>query len=206
MLTQEISSPYVPNAYAEELHSLYVAVNREVMVKRVKNKYNQMSKKQLLTNAFDGEKIDVNVFSFFLAKFANAIEQNDLIYINQVFSSNKINNGVKIFILEQIKLAELTYTFDFYNNLTKQHFKISSTSVFEFEQNTYYQSLIKQVNVVLNKDPSSAMLATEICKIIFEYIFNAIPPYSANDLAQLISNYVLMHFDNRRLVDNEFQL
>jgi hypothetical protein len=205
LVSQEIASPYIPMEYIERFEQLYVQLNKIVMADQIKDQYNSMSKMEMLAKTYDGKKFDINLLSFLLGKFHEEIDQVDLQYINKIFQDKNITNTEKIFALEQLKLANITYSFDYFNNVLNRTFKIDTSTDFEYFKHQYFKNVKNKIDDILLKDPSLATLANELLVIIYEYYFGSQPSYEINVLADKITSYVKTYFDQTYKPDEEFK-
>jgi hypothetical protein len=194
IVSQEIASPYIPAEYIEIFEKFYVDLNKIVMVNQIKNRYSSMSKMEMLGKAYDGKKIDVNLFCYLLGKYCKEFDNVDLQYINKIFTNKAIANDEKIFVLQQLKLAEVTYTFDFLNIVLNKTYKINTTDDFEYSKHPYFKNVRRQIEDTLMKDPSLANLANELLLIIYEYYFGSQPSYESTVLANKLVTYVQGYF------------
>jgi hypothetical protein len=206
LVSQEIASPYIPMEYVERFEQLYVEINKIVMVNQIKHKYNNMSKMEMLGKIYDGKKVDLNLLSFFLGKFHKQIEPMDLQYLNKIFMDKTITNTEKIFALEQIKITEIHYIFDYNNGFINKIFTINTNSDFEFHKHSYFVQTQKLIEDILIKDPSLATLAHELLLIIYEYYFGTQPYFESVVLADKLTRYVKAYFDNKYKPDVEFKI
>lgn len=205
IISSEISAPYIPGEYINRFESLYVSLTEKVNIEEIEKKYNSMTKNQLLIYAYDGRKLEINVFSFFLAKFKDQIDNLDFAIIEQIFLNKSISNDVKIFALEQIKLSEINHDFDFLNNITNMESKINSQSAFELNESPFYIYVNNKIEEALFKEPSLKPLAEYIVRLCYEYYFGSCPPYSKDELASNIVDYVTSFFnDNLKNQKQEF--
>jgi hypothetical protein len=205
LVNQEISSPYIPSEYIETFEKLHIEVNREVIVNRIKDKFSKMNKMEMLAHIYRDGKLDLNVLSYFLAKFVQEIEQTDLMYLNKIFLDKNIPNNDKIFALSQIKLCNLDYEFQYFNKINKQTFNLNPNSDFEFEQQPYFVNTKKLIDTLLMKEPSLITLANEILIVIYEYFFNSHPEYDEQYLATQLSQYVHTYFEPKIQPDPKFK-
>jgi hypothetical protein len=205
IVNQEITSPYIPMEYIERFEHLYVDINKIVTVNQIKDKYNSMSKMEMLGNIYKNNKLDLNLLSFFLGKFHKQIDNIDLLYLNKIFADKTINNSEKIFALEQLKLADIRYIFDYSNGLINKTFKIDVSSDFEFNRHPYFLNVGKAIEQILMKDPSLATLSRELLMIIYEYYFGTQPYYQPSALANKLTDYVKTYFDPKYEPDIEFK-
>jgi hypothetical protein len=206
IVSQEIASPYIPMEYIERFEQLYVELNKIVMVNQIKEHYNNMTKMQMLAKVYDGKKFDVNLFSYLIGKFHQEFDNVDLQYINKIFIDKHIANSEKIFALEQLKLTNISYTFDYFNNVLNKTFKINTTSDFEFNKHPYFKVVKRQIDDILMKDPSLATLSNELLSIIYEYYFGSQPSYEPIVLADKLTRYVKTYFDQSYKPDAEFKI
>jgi hypothetical protein len=206
LVNQEIASPYIPMEYVERFEQLYVEINKIVMVNQIKHKFNSMSKMEMLGKIYDGKKVDLNLLSFFLGKFHKEIDIIDLQYLNKIFSDKSIGNTEKIFALEQIKLSDINYTFDYNNGIINKIFKVDTSNDFEFNKHPYFVQTQKAIEKILIKDPSLATLAHELLMIVYEYYFGTQPYFEPMVLADKLSKYVQAYFDNKYKPDAEFKI
>ena len=206
IVSQVITSPYIPMEYIERFEQLYVEINKIIMANQIKDKYNSMSKMEMLAKIYDRKKFDVNLFSYLLGKFHDEIDQIDLQYINKFFLEHNIPNTEKIFALEQLKLIKKNYVFDFFNNVLNKNFKIDVNSDFEYLKHPYFKSVKQQIDEILMKDPSLATLANELLLIIYEYYFGSQPSYEPIVLADKLTRYVKTYFDHSYKPDIEFKI
>jgi hypothetical protein len=205
IIEQEISSSYIPLRFVQTFEQLYVEISKEQMIKDIKDKFNRMSKTELLGNIFKDNKLDLNLLSYFLSKFSKEIDQYDLHFIGKIFVDKKLSNNEKIFILNQLKVANVQFDFTYLNNITNEHFQINSTSNFEIEHQEYYQQVYRLLDRDLMKDPSFIILAKDLLQLIYEHFFNRIPiKYTSEVLTTNLVVYVKKHFDSSLKVDNEF--
>jgi hypothetical protein len=204
MTSQELVSPYIPIKFMQQFEQRYVEINQKVLVDEIKNKYNAMTKMKMLSEVYDGKKLNINVLSFFLGKFAREIDQIDLQFINKIFLDHNIDNNTKLFVLTQIKDAEISYEFDFYNSMINKTIKVNSKSDFEFEQTEYFNKINKLIEDTLSKEPSLIVIAKELLMVIYEYHFNTIPPYSVELLARNLCRHVLQYFEQDKKQLTEF--
>lgn len=206
-IEQELNSSYIPLRFVQTLEQLYLDINKQSMIYDIKQKFNKMSKTEMLGNIYKQNKLDLNVLSFFLSKFLKEIDQYDLQFINKIFIDEKLSNNEKIFILSQLKIAQINYQFSFINNITNETFVINPLSNFEINYQPYYCDVTKQIENALMKEPSLILLAKDLLEIIFEHFFNRDPiNYDTNTLATNITNYVKKHFDPSTQTDKSFEL
>jgi hypothetical protein len=206
LIEQELSSSYIPLRFIQTFEQLYVEISRESMVYDIKQKFNKMSKTEMLANIYKDNKIDLNVLSFFLSKFLKEIDQYDLQYLNKIFMDKNLTNNEKIFILSQLKIAQIKYQFTFLNNITNESFSIDPSSNFEIQYQSYYRDVNKLIDQDLMKEPSLIVLAKNLLQIIYEHFFNREPiMYSIQALANNLVLYVKKHFDASIEVDKTFE-
>jgi hypothetical protein len=206
IVAQEIASPYIPAEYMERFEQLYVELNKIVMVNHIKERYHSMTKMEMLAKTYDGRRFDVNLFSYLIGKFYEELDQIDLQYINKIFSDKHLANAEKIFALEQLKLAGISYTFDFFNNVLNKTFAINTLSDFEYNKHRYFKTTKQQIDNILLKNPSLATLSNELLLIIYEYYFGNQPPYDSLALAEKLTAYVQTYFDKSYKPDGNFKL
>jgi hypothetical protein len=204
MVNQELASPYIPMEYIQDFERLYVEISRKVIADEIKTKYESMSKIKMLSEIYDGKKLNINVLSFFLGKFIKEIDEVDLQFINKIFLDKSIDTNTKLFIMTQLKDASVTYEFDFYNNLTNSSFKLNSQSNFEFENIEFFNKVNKTIDDNLSKEPSLIVIAKELLVIIYEYYFNQIPPYTVEILSDNLTKYVLQYFNDKKSKSSDF--
>ncbi len=204
MVSTEIAAPYIPQEYMENFEQLYISLSEVVNVEAIEKKYNVMGKTQLLTEAYNGKSLNVNVLSFFLAKFSSEIDKMDLAILDQMFSNKQISNDLKIFALEQIKLSDINHDFTFFNNMINKEMVIGSQSNFELDNDQYYFFVKETIEKELFKEPSLMPLASYTLKLCYEYYFGSRPPYTKQELAINILQYIRSHFDDSIKVDNSF--
>lgn len=206
LIEQELTSSYIPLRLIQTFEQLYMDISRESMIYDVKQKFNKMSKTEMLANIYKDGKIDLNVLSFFLSKFLKEIDQYDLQYINKIFIDKNLGNSEKIVILNQLKIANVNHNFDYFNSITNERFMINSSSNFEIESQSYYENVNKLIDKELMKEPSLILLAKDLLQIIYEHFFNRdAMKYTTNELANHLTNYVKKHFDNSIMVDEHFE-
>jgi hypothetical protein len=205
IVSQEIASPYIPMEFVERFEQLYVDLNKIVMVNQIKDKYNNMSKMEMLGKVYDGKKFDLNLLSYLLGKFHKEIDQIDLQYLNKIFLDKHVSNAEKIFALEQLKLSDIPYTFDFFNNVLNKQFKASTNSQFEYHTHPYFSIVKKKTENILMKDPSLATLCNELLVVIYEYYFGSQPSYEVNVLADKLTRYVRTYFEPAYKPEPEFK-
>jgi hypothetical protein len=206
IVSQEIASPYIPMEYIERFEQLYVELNKIIMVNQIKHHYNNMSKMEMLGKVYDGKKFDVSLFSYLIGKFHKEFDNLDFQYINKIFSSHQIPNTEKIFALEQLKLTNISFNFDFFNNVLNKVFKVNTTNDFEYSNHPYFKAVKQEIDDILMKDPSLATLANELLLIIYEYYFGTQPSYEPNVLANKLTSYVKTYFDQSYKPDAEFKI
>jgi hypothetical protein len=206
LVSQEIASPYIPMEYIERFEQLYVELNKIVMVNQIKHQYNSMSKMEMLAKIYDGKKFDVNLFSYLIGKFYEKLDHVDFQYINKVFNAKHIANTEKIFALQQLKLANISYTFDFFNNVLNKTFKMNPIDSFEYVNHPYFQNVKQKIDDILLKNPSLATLSNELLSIIYEYYFGGQPSFEPSVLANKLTDYVKTYFDQSHKSDIEFKL
>jgi hypothetical protein len=183
---------------------MYLDVKRQALSEEIKFKYDHLTKLEMLSLVYNGKKLDLNVFAFFLGKFFEELDDLDYGYLNKIFKDPKIQNGEKIFILEQLKMCELKHTFDFVNEYTGHISKVSTTDNFEIETNSYFKHVCNIINKQLMKDPSLINMALDLARVVYENYFNEEPKYAAEELGNQLVNYVKSHFDDRIKADPEF--
>jgi hypothetical protein len=206
IIQEEINQPYIPNEFINQFEQLYLQINQLINVQRIQNKYNNMSKLELLSQAYNEKKLDVNIFSYFLAKFVKDIDDVDFQYINKIFKNKDIENTEKIFILKQIKDSELKYDFNYFNKNLNKEFLINSQSSFEVNLIDYYVQVDKLIEKILFKNPSNIALAHELLSIIYEHYFNLSPKFDVMVLADKLTRYVNAYFEPKNLPDPEFKI
>jgi hypothetical protein len=204
MTNQELASPYIPIEFIQQFEQLYIEISEKVLVAEIKNKYETMTKMKMLSEVYDGKKLNINVLSFFLGKFAHELDQIDLQFINKIFLDRSIDNNTKLFVLTLMKDADISYEFDFYNSMINTTIKINSKSDFEFEQTQYFNKVAKLIEDALAKEPSLIVIAKELLMVIYEYHFNTIPPYSVELLSNNLRQHVLRYFEQDKQQLTEF--
>lgn len=205
IIKQELSSSYIPLRFIQTFENLYVTVSRESMIYDIKQKFNKMSKTEMLGNIYKDKKLDLNVLSFFLSKFSKEIDSYDLQYLDKIFCDKNISNGEKIFVLNQFKIAQINFDFIFFNAITNEQFSINPTSNFEIEYQPYYNEVNKIIDQELMKEPSLILLAKDLLQIIYEHFFNrGLIKYSEQVLAANLVQYVKKHFDSSVQINKEF--
>ncbi len=204
IVSAEIAAPYIPKEYIDNFEQLYITLSERVNVEAIEKKYNSMEKSQLLIEAYNGKVLNVNVLSFFLAKFSSELDKLDFVVLEQMFANKSISNDLKIFALEQIKLCEINHTFQFYNNMTNKELTIESSSNFEIDQDMYYVYITKFLEKELFKEPSLMPLASYTLKLCYEYYFGSRPPYTKQELGENILMYIRSHFNDSIKPDKNF--
>lgn len=204
ILDKELKAPYVPKKYLDKFEAMYLDVQRQALSEEIQFKYSNLTKLEMLTLIYNGKKLDLNVFAFFLGKFYEELDELDYSFINKIFKDPKIHNGEKIFILEQLKMCELKHEFDFVNEYTGHIGKVNSTGAFEMDTNDYFKPICKFIEKELMKDPSLINMALDLVRVIYENYFNEQPKYTADALASQLVNYVKSHFDDRIKADPNF--
>lgn len=204
IVSSEIAAPYIPKEYMDDFEKLYISLSEMVNIEAIEKKYNSMEKTKLLVEAYNGKVLNVNVLSFFLAKFNAELDKMDFIVLDQMFSNKNISNDLKIFALEQIKLCEINHNFPFYNNMTNKEMMIESLSDFEIDNDLYYVYINKFLEKELFKEPSLMPLASYTLKLCYEYYFGSRPPYTKQELAQNIVQYIRSNFDETVKPDKNF--
>ncbi|GHU46924.1 hypothetical protein FACS1894218_0270 [Bacilli bacterium] len=197
ILEKELKAPYVPKKYLDKFENMYLDVQRQALSEEIKFKYDHLTKLEMLTLVYNGKKLDLNVFAFFLGKFYGELDDLDYSFINKIFKDPKIQNGEKIFILEQLKMCELKHEFDFVNEYTGHQGKVNSIDNFEMRTNDYFKPVCKFIEKELMKDPSLINMALDLARVIYENYFNEQPQYTINELASQLVHYVKSHFDDR---------
>jgi hypothetical protein len=206
ILEQELHSSYIPLKYIQTLEQMYVDISNEQTIKNIKQKYNAMSKTEMLGNIYKNNKLDLNVLSYFLSKFYKEIDSYDLQYLNKIFLDKNISNNEKIFILNQLKIIETNYDFEYLNINTNDQFKINPISNFEIQNHTYYKDVLNILERELMKEPSLILLSKDLLQIIYEYFFNKkVSKFNSNELASNLINYVKKHFDDQIKINEEFK-
>jgi hypothetical protein len=207
IVEQELSSSYIPLKFIQIFEQLYFDISNGILVKNIEQKFNDMSKNEMLGSIFKKDKIDLNILSFFLSKFNREINKNDLFYLNRIFEDEYISNNEKIFILSQFKIANISYDFDFANHMISERFKINTLSNFEINSRTYYKSVLDMLEQQLIKEPSLIALAKNLLQIIYEHFFNRdVIKYNDKILSNNLVNYTKKHFDETVSVDKNFEL
>lgn len=204
MVSEDISSPYIPSEYLEHFETLYTSLYQKVNIENIQNKYNKMSKIELLTKAYDGRNLNINVLSFFLAKYGKELEQVHFFIIEEIFMNPNISNDVKIFALAQVKAAEIDHDFSFFNNLTNEKFVVSTMSNFEFEEDLKYKRILNKLEDNFLKTPSLYPLAKHIMQMCYEYYFGSEINYSEKELIDKTTDYINCFFEDREQPDKEF--
>ena len=204
MVSEDISSPYIPSEYLEHFETLYSSLYQKVSIENIQNKYNKMSKMELLTNAYDGRNLNVNVLSFFLAKFGEQLEKVHFFIIEEIFMNPNISNDVKIFLLSQLKVAKIDYDFSFFNNLTNVKSIVNTMSNFEFEENPKYKKILNKLEDNFLKTPSLYPLAKHIIQMCYEYYFGSEINYSEKELIDKTTNYINCFFEDKEQPDKQF--
>jgi hypothetical protein len=204
ILDQELQSPYIPSQYLTELENLYININQKALVEQIVNKYKNMSKMEMLSQILIDSKININVLSFFLSKFNKQIDLIDLQYLNKIFLNKNISNSDKLFVLEQLKMCDIKYEFNFYNNYLNKEFKINSEQFYSLDNSEYYQLVKSNINNILIKNPSILNLAQTILLSFYETYFPINMDYKTEVLATNICRYVESQFDTNIECDKNF--
>jgi hypothetical protein len=205
LIEQELSSSYIPLKFVQTFEQLYLDVSKELTIENVKHKFSKMSKTEMLGNIFKDGKVNLNVFSYFLSKFYKELDQYDLNYFNRIFLDKNLSNSEKIFILKQLKVANINFNFTYFNLTTNEQFIINSLSDFEFDSQKDYCSVLKVIDNQLMKEPSLILLAKDLLQIVYEHFFNRFPiTYSIDALANNLVKYVQHYFDTNIIIDKDF--
>ncbi|MDR3250020.1 MAG: DUF3196 family protein [Mycoplasmataceae bacterium] len=171
----------------KEEEQIFSKLMKEIAINKNENllldKYKNMTRAKMLQFIFDGKKINYDAVEFYLDKVEKEenkqyINQDEYIYFQNIFLSERINNSEKYEIFNLLKDFSFFNYLKCYNNLLGKHFNID-----DFVKNKYFFKLLKKISTLTAKAPSIYEKCKEVIRKVEIYYLGFEPLVSIDDFS-----------------------
>lgn len=202
LIDNELAAPYIPINFYNYFLQTKTDVEKLFREQEFQKDLSNATKLQMWNKTFNTQTahVDLAYLNLMLDKYADQIDELDLVMFQQILNHKKVDNSDKTYLISILKELGVDHTFELWNSFLKTSFMINPKLV--VLPNEQVVGIASSLEEHFFKDPSKLEIALNLLQVLQIKFFPNQINFPINDIINTIINVTNALFGNTTLMSN----